>query len=125
MNNWKRAVFLVLEPDVLIASDLRETLLDLDPRSAVLVARCEREARAILDRPQALAAGFLRLPSRNPGRGDLAGAVERRGGRVVVLDGPAVGDAPGWLYTGRPYGADAIADALGRMGFRLGRAVRA
>ena len=120
MNEWKRRTFLVLEPDVLVASDLREILLEFDPEAAVLVVRRAQDARAVIEGRRGLAAAFLRVSSRDPSRGELARAVEWQGGRVVMLDMAAGGDAPGWFHTGRPYGADAIADVLARMDLQPG-----
>lgn len=118
----RRNAFLVLESDHLIAHDLRETLEGLDPEAAVLVARDPSEALALLERIETLSAAFLRLPSAELRRGPLPDAVERRGGRVVVLDarGEASDAQARWIHTGRPYGACTIAAVLREIGLVAG-----
>ena len=120
-----RKVFLIVEPDVLIADDLRETLEALDPAVVVARARDAAGAQVVLEGMDRLSAAFLSLPSRELAASGLPRMVEARGGHVVVLDAP--GDAvcadgahpartcperPAWLYTGRPYAARTIAGVL-------------
>ena len=127
MSASGRSAFLIVEPDVLIADDLRQTLSVLAPRAAIHVTRDAEAAAVLLGQVERLSAAFLNLPSRDLLTGGLPQEVERRGGRVVVLDA-AVGaaeatgadgvgcDRAGWLYTGRPYAAHTIAAALLCMG---------
>ena len=130
MSVRDRPAFLVVEPDVLIAHDLRETLEGFDPRAVIHVARDAEGARAALEELDRLTAAFLRLPSLEPRSDEIPDAVERLGGRVVILDGDdgaatATGDRPDRIYTGRPYGSDAIAAALRRIGLAPGLAADA
>lgn len=121
-----RNAFLVVEPDVLVADDLRETLQGLDPEAAVHMARSAEEARALLEALDGLSAAFLRLPSAELRSGPIPREVERRGGRVVVLDtqsaspGEAPRDQARWIHTGRPYGARTIAAVLQEIGLMAG-----
>lgn len=114
----RRNAFLVLESDRLIAQDLRETLEDLDPGAVVHMAHGPSEALALLEGIEALSAAFLRLPSAELRSGPLPEAVERRGGRVVVLDarGAPCDAQARWIHTGRPYGACTIAAVLREIG---------
>lgn len=113
-------VFLVIEPDPTVARDLEETLRALDPRAKVWLAVGADEAKVILDRLDRLSAAFLRLPWDELRSAEIPGGVETRGGRVVVLDVRPTGrlgdERRDWVYTGRPFGADAVARALERIG---------
>ena len=111
--------YLVVEADHLITRDLVETVRGLDPGADVLTARDVEEARAALSGVDGLAAGLLSLSSAELRLGEIPRAVEARGGLVVVLDArpasaadKAAGDRRGWIYTGRPFGAGAVARAL-------------
>lgn len=115
-----RRAFLVVEPDLLIARDLRETLEGLDPGASVVVATSAEEARAALEGLDRITAGLLSLPREALRSGEIPRAVEGRGGRVVVLDAaspPEAGieDQGRWIHTGRPFATGAIAEALHRV----------
>ena len=139
MSASSRRVFLIVEPDVLIAGDLGETLAAIEPRATIHVARDAAGALAVLERVERLCAAFLGMSARALRTDDLPRSIEARGGRVVVLDAaedaawaraaPAAGavmerarpgevrlDEAGWLYTGRPYAAHTIAAVLRRIG---------
>lgn len=116
-------VFLVVEPDLLIARDLDESLRAGVPGAEVCHARGADEASEALDGIDHLAAAFLRLPREALDEGSIPREVEARGGRVVILDAPAAAPPAtddDWLYVGRPFGADAIPSVLRRLGMSGG-----
>lgn len=114
----KPEVFLVVEPDLLIARDLEEGLCGAVPGAVVRLARGAEEAMQLLAGMDRLAAAFLRLSREEITSGDLAREVQARGGGVVILDAPIDGtdEGEGWVYTGRPFGMDAVPRALRRLG---------
>jgi hypothetical protein len=113
--------FLVLEADPTVARDLEETLRAFDPRAVILVAATPGRAHEIMSGLDRLTAALLRLPAAERRSGDLPRAAEALGARVVMLEArPEEGAPEGWAYTGRPFGVDAVARALERMGIRRG-----
>ena len=112
-------VFLVVEPDPTVARDLEETLQTLDPDATVWTATATAEAQAVLGGLDRVSAAFLRLPAAEMRSAEIPEAIEARGGRIVVLDvrpaDPWAHEREGWLFTGRPFGAGAVANALRRL----------
>lgn len=118
------SIFLVVEPDPTVARDLAETLGGLEPEASVRLAAGPREALAALDDLGRVSVAFLRLPAVEMRSAEIPDRVTACGGRVVVLDvrpdEPLPPEREEWVYTGRPFGVDAVARALARL--EVGRA---
>lgn len=109
------AIYLVLEPDVVVAADLSEAIAAGDPHAEVHVAADVEAAGAALDGLPPVEAAIVNASIADLRASGLAERVEAAGGTIVVLCGPeteADRAATGWQFVRRPFRADSVAAAL-------------
>jgi hypothetical protein len=108
-------VYLVLEPDMVVAADLSDAIAADDPGAEVHVASGIEAAGAALDGLPPVEAAILNASIADLRSSGLADRVEAAGGAVVVLSGAeAEADkaATGWQFVQRPFGAESVTVAL-------------
>lgn len=111
----ERPLYLVLEPDVIVGDDLRETVCLHDPSAEVHLARDIDAAYGALDSLPPLRAAVLNASIADLTQSGLASRISSAGGTVVVLDGserPEDKAATGWTFVQRPFSSEAVIEAL-------------
>ena len=109
------AIYLVLEPDVVVAADLSDTILAGDPRAEVHVVPDIDAAGAALDGLPPVEAAILNARIADLRTSGLAERVEGAGGMIVVLSGLETEEdraLSGWQFVRRPFRADSVTAAL-------------
>lgn len=109
------AIYLILEPDVVVAEDLSDTISAGDPRAETHVVADIEAAGAALDGLPPVEAAVLNARIADLERSGLAERIEGGGGMIVVLNGqedPADIARTGWQFVQRPFRADSVVSAL-------------
>lgn len=115
VTSGERPLYLVLEPDVIVGDDLRETVCLHDPSAEVHLARDIDAAYDALDALPPLRAAVLNASIADLTQSGLASRISSAGGTVVVLNGterPEDKDATGWTFVQRPFSSEAVIEAL-------------
>ena len=109
-----RPAYLIVLRHVLVAQDIAMTIADVDPQARVVTAASEAEALSKLDGVERLAVAFVGQSPRAYEGSELAEAVGRCGGRVVLLgeDAEAEGAAMGYAVLVRPFSTGSILSHL-------------
>lgn len=107
-------VYLVLEPDVIVAADLAEAVAARDPAAEVHVVYDVAGAQRELDLLPPLRAAVLNASVDELRSGGLASRIDEMGAAIVVLHAEEAEDAAGdgWSFVRRPFSSDAVAQAL-------------
>ncbi len=114
-----KIVYLVVERDVVVATDLAEAILMSDPAAEVHLALGVAEAEALLDVLPPVGAAVVNASIAELRKTAFAARVERGGGRVVVLSGTETEDdkaRSGWRFVRRPFSTDVVLAALTEAG---------
>ena len=109
------AIYLVLEPDMVVAADLSDTIVAGDPRAEVHVVPDIHAAGAALDDLPPVEAAILNASIADLRASGLAERVEGAGGMIVVLSGLETEEdraRSGWQFVRRPFQADSVTAAL-------------
>ena len=113
--NAPDAIYLVLEPDMVVAADLSDAIAAGDPRAEVHVAPDIDAAGDALDDLPPVEAAILNASIADLRASGLAERVEGAGGMVVVLSGRETEEdkaCSGWQFVRRPFQADSVTAAL-------------
>lgn len=115
--------FLVLEPDVLVAQDIGETLVAASPGAAVNHAGSVEEALAFAHKLPRIDLAVLHLSNGKIRDSGLDRALSGSGTSLLVLgdEEPATGheeSASTWQRVGLPFTSAMILNALERLGLR-------
>lgn len=120
--------FLVLEPDILVAQDIGETLVAASPGAAVTHAGSVEEALALAHKLPRIDLAVLHLSNGKIRDSGLDRALSGSGTNLLVLgdeelahasgDGPEERSASTWQRVGLPFTSAMILNALERLGLR-------
>jgi len=112
----RRDTYLVVMREVLVAQDLCLTICDFDPAARVIIASGLEAAIAELANVPSLAVAFVEERHTPVAASDLAAAIARRGGRVVVLGEQAGAQAPArdWDILQKPFVTEQVLSLLSR-----------
>lgn len=110
----KGPVFIVVERNPVVSSDLVEILSDYDADAVIHVASTPQEAIACLAGLGELCLVLVSMKTEKVAATGLQEAAIAHGGRIVVLDGDETraereaGTARGWFFVSKPFSTQAI-----------------
>ena len=104
------ATYLIVLRHVVVAQDIALTVAEFDPSARILVARSGEEAIPLLDGVDRLPLAFLGKGPSEFRASPIAGELEARGARVVLMgeEAEAQGEAEGFEVLVRPFTTEAI-----------------
>jgi hypothetical protein len=104
------ATYLIVLRELLIAQDLALTIADHDAAAHVIIASTAAEAVAALQLVAVVAKAFVGIPPDAFAGSDLADAIARRRGRVILLGVEAEEHGPtqGWDILAQPFMTETV-----------------